>query len=111
MGITQEKVKAMMDEACKSVREGQPVDQSSATSCARVLKLSVFFQNEQRSWQLGIILLCAGVADRLHWSVIGAPSRGVSRLILSGLVDPTALGGGTDDAEFSSATGNVAVPR
>ena len=88
MGITEEKVKSMMEEACKAVREGQPVDQSSATSCARVLKLSVFFQDEQRSWQLGIILLCAGVADRLHWSVIGAPSRGVSRLDLSGLVDP-----------------------
>jgi hypothetical protein len=88
MGITEEKVKSMMEEACKAVREGQPVDQSSATSCARVLKLSVFFQDEQRSWQLGIILLCAGVADRLHWSVIGAPNRGVSRLDLSGLVDP-----------------------
>ena len=36
MGISQERVSSLMDEACKAVRDGQPVDQTAAAMCMKV---------------------------------------------------------------------------
>ena len=56
-----------------------------AGHCKRVLRLSTFFRDSGRRWQMGVVLLAASIVDRLHWAVLGSADRG--RLQLRDLVD------------------------
>jgi hypothetical protein len=88
LDITESKVQALLKAAMEAAARGEEVRTEQAKDCARVLKLSTYFRAPGTSWQVAVVLIGASIIDRLHWAVIGAPSRGIAKLSLSGLVDP-----------------------
>ena len=89
MNITEAKVKKYQEAAQEAMLRGEDSRAfHNAKEGSRVLRVSSFFQSPDRSWQLGVILISASVVDRLAWAVIGAPSRGIEKLSLSGIADP-----------------------
>jgi hypothetical protein len=92
MNLTEKHVQKLLEELADRIRRGEEVNASDqrATSSARVLKVSAYFQNPSISWQLGVIFIVASLIEQLHWKVIGTPAKGLKKLKLSGLVDPVS---------------------
>ena len=92
MNLTEKKVQKLLEELADRIRRGEEVNASDqrATSSARVLKVSAYFQNPSISWQLGVIFIVASLIEQLHWKVIGTPAKGLKKLKLSELVDPVS---------------------
>lgn len=88
MSITEQKVTRLLEEVAEKIKQGLEASDHYARECARVLKVAGYFRDEHITWKLGVIFIGASTLQRLHWKIIGVPSRGLPKLTLSGLVDP-----------------------
>ena len=88
MELTEDRVNRMLERVTAAQARGEEVGDGEihwAAHCRRVLRISLFFQNPCRRWQMGVVLLAASIVDRLHWAVLG--SKDTPRLQLRDLVD------------------------
>ena len=72
MQVTPEKLRVEMKKNEDAMLRGQEPDTKATMNMSRILKLSPFFCDAQRKWQVGVVLVNVGVVDQLHWQILGA---------------------------------------
>ena len=78
--------KARLDLASAILR-GEDAENHWLQNASRVMKLSRFFQDEARAWQIGVVLIVNSEIERLHWLLLGRGGE-TRKANLGDLVDP-----------------------
>lgn len=90
MWLSPQKVRQWFDEGKDAMLRGESTaEHYRASEGSRVLRLSTFFQDADRPWQPGVVLLLAGTVDKLAWQALGAPEPGIPKLNLTIVADPS----------------------
>lgn len=75
LGATEEQLQHELKKNAARAASGEDVDDTVATNLSRILRVSVFFSDPTRKWQVGVTLISVAVVDKLHWDILGAQGR------------------------------------
>lgn len=89
LGVTEAGLQKEMQIIEAKTASGEEADDFAAKTMKRVLRISTFFSEPARRWQVGVTLMCAAVVDKLHWRILGARGK-LPKASLGDIVDPVS---------------------
>ena len=87
LSLSDEKLQQAKQKLAEAILRGEEAENHWLQNATRVMKVSKFFQDGARRWQMGVLLIAGSVVERLHWCLLGKADL-FRKATLSDLVDP-----------------------
>ena len=86
LSLSEEKLARARRELADAIARGEDAENKWLENASRVMKVSKFFQDPARNWQLGILLIVNSEIEHVHWALLGR----VGKLRKASLLDLVA---------------------